>query len=277
MADIPVALAASPGSSVIVSEWPSTGAATTISELDSRRIGVCVARAPSLTHESLAEANEFCLRHDIDLLIARCRAEDTLSMQCLEADGFRLMDTLVSWRRSLDRPAPVERSGQENGTIVQPIGPADEEMVCRIAAQAFQGYNGHHHTDPRVDQQQASEVYISWAMRCCREPDAADLLLGAWRDGELVGFLALKDLGQGLCTVPLAAVAPQTQGQGVLRSLLAAVVRWLSERDYTAVEYGCVLTNIAAQKALARTGFEMSRSAHTLHKWYDRPLDERHR
>ena len=269
MADMKSALAASPGSTVIVAEKPFSGAPTTISELDSLRFGVRVARNAGLSQETLAEANAFCLRHDIDLLIARCPAEDILSMQCLEADGFRLMDTLVSWRRSLDRPAPAESTSQENGTIVQSIGPVDEEVVCRIAAQAFQGYTGHYHADPRLDQRQASEVYISWARRCCQEPDAADLLLGAWRDGEMVGFIALKALGQGLCTIPLAAVAPQTQGQGVLRGLLAAAVRWLREHEYVAVEYGCVLTNIAAQKALARTGFEMCRASHTLHKWYD--------
>ena len=269
MSDLKSAPVASPGSSVIVSGRPADGAPTTISELDSRRFGVRVARNASLTRETHSEANEFCLRHDIDLLIARCRAEDTLSMQCLEADGFRLMDTLVSWRRSLNRPAPGESIGQETDTTIQQVDPADEEVVCRIAAQAFQGYTGHYHADPRLDQQRASEVYISWAARCCREPDAADLLLGARRDGEMVGFLALKGLGQGLCTIPLAAVAPKTQGQGVLRSLLAEAVRWLSEHDYIAVEYGCVLTNIGAQKALARTGFEMCRASHTLHKWYD--------
>src|SRR5690348_6071613 len=129
MADIKSALVASPGSSVIVSERTSAGAPTTISELDSLRFGVRIARNPSLTRETLAEANEFCLRHDIDLLIARCRAEDTLSMQCLEADGFRLMDTLVSWRRSLGRPAPAEIIGRETGMTVQRVVPADEEMV----------------------------------------------------------------------------------------------------------------------------------------------------
>ena len=275
MANVKSALVASPGSSLIPSETSTGGAPaspTTISEPDSLRFGVRIARNPSLTHDTLAEANEFCLRHDIDLMIARCATEDSFSMHSLEADGFRLMDTLVSWRRSLDRPAPAEHTGQENGTLVQPIGPVDEAAVRRIAAQAFQGYSGHYHADPRLDQHQASEVYISWATRCCREPDSADLMLGARRDGELVGFLALKALGQGLCMVPLAAVAPQTQGQGVLRSLLVGAVRWLKEHNYTAVEYGCVLTNIAAQKALARAGFEMCRSAHTLHKWYDRPL-----
>src|SRR5579859_2430239 len=91
MANVKSALVASPGSSLIPSETATGGAPaspTTISEPDSLCFGVRIARNPSLTHDTLAEANEFCLRHDIDLLIARCATEDIFSMHSLEDDGF---------------------------------------------------------------------------------------------------------------------------------------------------------------------------------------------
>lgn len=240
-----------------------------LSSLDSSRFGVVVARHPHLTCADLSAAELFCEAHHVDLLIARCPVSEAHTVQCLEDDGFRWMDTLVYWRRNLAKPPTLERADTGEYTI-RPLLSDDASQVATLVRATFGHYSGHYHADARLDRDTCTAVYVDWAVKSCAQPGFADVVLGVEQAREVLGFMALKDTGDHTCDIALVAVAPQAQGRGLFRTLLAEAVHWMRERAFQFAEYSCILTNIAAQTGLARAGFEVNRSVHTFHKWFDR-------
>ncbi|MGO8949837.1 MAG: hypothetical protein ACLQUY_19715 [Ktedonobacterales bacterium] len=169
-------------------------AGTSLSALDSNRFGITVARNPTLTDDKLAATNEFCRLCGVDLLIARCATTDTVSVTALEEDGFRLMDTLIYWRLVLTSSLLPE---VRRSVHVRVLRPSDTDAEASIASQAFCSYEGHYHSDNYLNRDACTEVYVSWATRCSRDPEVADEMLGAEVAGQLVGFVALKRLSAG--------------------------------------------------------------------------------
>ena len=66
-----------------------------LSDLDTNRFGVVVARAGQASQETLPEVLEYCGENRVELLIARCSTNDVKTTHALERNGFLLMDTLV--------------------------------------------------------------------------------------------------------------------------------------------------------------------------------------
>ncbi|HEY7831989.1 MAG TPA: GNAT family N-acetyltransferase [Ktedonobacterales bacterium] len=241
---------------------------TTLSPLDSGRFGLVVARNPRVTCATLAAANTFCQRQRAALLIARCPAGDVPTVHCLEGDGFRWMDTLVYWRRALmDKPIPAR--AHLDGLSIRPLRGEDAPGVAALARAAFTDYGGHYHADARLNADAAIAVYVDWAANCCAEPGFADIVFGVEDSQQILGFMALKEVGQGTCDISLVAVAPAVQGRGLFRALLVEALHWMADRAFVAAEYSCILTNIGAQAGLARVGFELDHAVHTFHKWFD--------
>ncbi len=238
---------------------------TTFSDIDSSRFGWRIARNSQMTADEIASADSFCKHEQIDLLIARCPTSDLTTLLRLQADDYHIMDTLVRWRYQLQPSHDVVRLPV---TSVQQIDATQADAAAAIARAAFQTYDGHYHADPRLQADHATEVYASWAAHLCQSTRVEDVMLAAQHSGSSVGFIALTCADLHDWDVPLAAVAPTAQGQGVFTTMLEAAIDIARSGGGTTLDYGCVLTNIGAQKALARLGFEISASFYTFHKWF---------
>jgi GNAT superfamily N-acetyltransferase len=242
------------------------GAQVELSEIDEQRFGIRTARSTEVTCESLPGVLDYCRRHDVRLLIARCRVSELAAAQALEQAGGGLMDTLVYYARDLlSTPIPVDT----DGVSIRGIRPGDEAPVQAIAVEAFRGYVGHYHADPRPDRAKCDEAYTSWAVRSCTSREVADEVLVADRDGELLGFatLRLNSRTQGECA--LFAVAPAAQGGGVGRSLMAGGMRWCAAQGAHRMIISTQLINLAVQKVWVRVGFEPDHAYYTFHVWLD--------
>lgn len=237
-----------------------------LSALDLDRFGIVTARAPLVTAADVEPALAFCRSNRVRLLIARCRTEDLAAAQRLEAEGARLMDTLVYFAR------PVDRGVSEPSPAV-PVrllreGEADE--VLHVAADAFSGYSGHYHADPRLDRSACDAVYASWAHRSCLDPAVADRVLVAELEGRLVGFLTLKARAPGEQEIVLNGVSPRAQRHGVYRSLVLGAVAQARADGADRLVVSTQVTNVAVQRTWTRLGFEPSHSFYTFHLWLDR-------
>ena len=114
-----------------------------LAPLETERFGIVVARSPLLTSANLDEVLRFCRDHRVSMLIARVPATDLITVQALEREGFRLMDTLVRYEIALKAaPAPPISSA------IRPLKPGEDEAVVSVAQAAFAGYFGHYHADP---------------------------------------------------------------------------------------------------------------------------------
>lgn len=234
-----------------------------LSALDQQRFGFAVARDDALGR--VDEALAFCRANQVRLLIARCRSEDLGVAHALEAAGGRLMDTLVWYARRL---AEAELPANECPLAIRPYRPGDEDGVQQVAEQAFQGYLGHYHADPRLDPARVAEVYPSWALRSCQSREVAGQVLIA-DDGAVAGFATLRmnaaSEGEGV----LFAVAPRAQGRGVYRAFMLEGMRWCRASGATRMVVSTQLTHVAVQRVWVRLGFELERSSHTYHLWLD--------
>jgi len=237
-----------------------------LSPLETSRFGVRTARAQDVTFEDIPAVLDFCAREDVCLLIARCPADDLRAAQSLEQVGGRLMDTLIEYRRDLQKgPIPEE----ESSVAIRSARSEDEEALRRLAAEAFRGYRGHYHADPRLDAAKADEAYVDWAVRSCRGELADDVLVAVGEGEMLLGFITLCANRSEEVEARLFAVSAAARGTGVSRALLVGALRWSRRRGARCVSISTQITNIAAQKAWVRVGFEPSRAHYTFHVWFD--------
>ena len=237
-----------------------------LSDLDTNRFGVVVARAGQASQETLPEVLEYCGENRVELLIARCSTNDVKTTHALERNGFLLMDTLVYLRKDIRDYTPQEYVSEFN---IRAFRPGDLQQVVDVARDSFSGYKGHYHVDERLNSQAATEVYASWAERCCLDPSVAARVLVAEKDNNLVGFRAIRNNSAQQAEFILAAVAPEARSKGLYRNFVIEGLRWCKEMDTQEVLISTLLVNTPVQKACQRLGFTAHSSFYTFHKWFD--------
>lgn len=233
-----------------------------LSALDTRRWKAVTVVARDVTAESLPGVLAFCREQTAGFLIARCATGDLAAAQAMERAGFQLMDTLVYFSRDLTRGLP-ERS---NSVAIRDLAAGEAAAVRQLAARSFAGYAGHYHADARLDRRQCDEVYADWAERCCSK-EAADTVLVAADGHAIAGFVGIR-LSTLEAEVALFAVAPEAQGRGIGRALLAGALHWAAAKHAARVAISTQITNVRSQRLWTGLGFEPSRSFYTFHKWF---------
>jgi GNAT superfamily N-acetyltransferase len=243
----------------------STAPDVALSPLDEERFGVRTARSASVTVASLPAVLAFCRASDVRMLIARCDGDDFAAAQALEESGGRLMDVLVYYERDLDAPLPEDAAR----CTIDHAGADDAGEVGRVAREAFVGYRGHYHADPRLDRASATEAYASWAERSCSVPGVADTVLVARIDGAIAGFSTIRFNSEQEGEVVLNAVAPALQRRGIYRSLILRSMAWLREQGRTRFVISTHLSNVAVRRVWAQYGLVPTHSHFTFHLWFD--------
>lgn len=235
-----------------------------VSELDSNRFGYKIARAQDVSIPDIQHINEYCNQHHVDMMIARCSADALSTIQALETDGFRMMDTLVYYR--FDH---TKHTISPPSMTIRPIEIADYSMVQSIAAEAFTDYLGHYHADPKLDAMKANATYEDWALRSIENRDNTHEVLVAESDNEVVGFLTVQLHFNEQGKTVLSGVAKHAQKQGVYQALMLGGLGWMADKGANHTLTSTQITNVAVQKVWSRIGFTLDHSSHTFHKWFD--------
>jgi GNAT superfamily N-acetyltransferase len=237
-----------------------------LSAIDEDRFGVRTARVANVTEGQLDAIDAFCQANQVRMLIARCYVYELRTAQLMEGRGYSLMDTLIYYTRRLAATPIAEFS---SGVTIRPVQPEEADAVARLTAAVFRNYRGHYHADTRLDPADSDEVYTSWAYRSVMSRQVADQVLVAEREGQIVGFIAVrmnsKIEGEGA----LYGVDPAIQGHGIGRNLIIGALRWLEARQAEKMVISTQITNISSQKVWVRLGFEPMHAQYTFHKWYD--------
>lgn len=237
-----------------------------LSSLEEERFGIRSARAANITRINFPQAIEFCQRHEVTLLIARCEAAQLDAVQEMERMGFFLADTLVYYARDLKTsllPKP------DSAIIIRPMANGENVKVQAIAEEAFSGYKSHYHADERLDRKKCDEAYKDWANKACRTQDNIHEVLVAHQKDNLLAFATLRmndpQQGEGV----LFGVRPAAQGLGIYKALMTAGMNWCADRYAREMIVSTQIINIAVQKVWGRLGFEPRNYIYTLHKWFD--------
>lgn len=236
-----------------------------LSAIDEERFGVRTAIVRSLACDDVDRVLQECRDEGVELLVARCPVSDLVTAQALERAGAGLMDTLVYYTRKLDLPIPADTGS----TTIRPVRrDTDAPAVAAIAAEAFAGYTGHYHADPRLSQTACDAAYVSWAERSVLDPGVADEVLISEHDGRLVGFATLRINSPEEAEGVLFAVAPAAQGRGIYRSFMVRGLDWAVGTGAQTMVVSTQVQNVAVQKVWVRVGFEPAYAAYTFHKWF---------
>jgi GNAT superfamily N-acetyltransferase len=135
---------------------------------------------------------------------------------------------------------------------VEPLREADYERVLPLIA----GYQRFYQTEPDEERNRAF-------FRRFLAPSEGGLLLGAWKDGELVGFATLYWTFSSTHAAEAALmndlfVANEHRGEGIGLALIEASVAAARERGMRHLEWFTALDNERAQRLYERTGAERS-------------------
>lgn len=237
-----------------------------LSPLEEARFGVRTVRTQVGSVEDIQEVLRFCHASEVRLAISRCPVEPPLLAQQLEEAGFRLMDTLVTYERTLlGLPEPPS----VDGIAIQVMHPEDTPGIVEIARECFRDYAGHYHADARLDRAACEEIYPSWTRRCCENRDASHEVFTAYVEGIPVGFAAVELESDAAARVPLNAVRPEFRRRGIYTALLSSAVHWSRTRQASSLRISTQLNNLGVQSAWTKLGFTLCRAEYTFHRWFD--------
>lgn len=237
-----------------------------INDVESARFRIVVARLTS-QDEPLETVNAEAATAGVRLIIARVAAEAIDRVHDLEADGYRLMDTLVYYSRSLeDLP---EEAPPPDGIRLQLATPKDAAAVATVARAAFQGYFGHYHADPRLDDAAADEAYVQWAETSTSGCGRERPVILAIHQEEIVGFATMRLNSDEEGEFVLSGIQPSAQRGGLYSCLLGRVLREGRLLAAQQLTVSTQITNHAVQRVWARQGLILNRGVYTFHKWFE--------
>ena len=246
-----------------MAEWKKT-MLVELNNLETNRFGIIAARVIDVSASPEAIAAEAHAK-GVQMLTIRVDVSDLPRVHALEAAGYQLMDTLVYYSRDLvDLPATRQ---SVNGVTLRQATPADTVSVGKLAREAFAGYIGHYHADPRLNDAAADAAYVEWAENSTERVSGDAPVLLAEVAGRVSGFLTMRRNSPDEMEIVLNAVGPESQGKGLYTALVSESLSIARELGAGAVIISTQINNYAVQRIWARLGFFHVRSLYTFHKW----------
>lgn len=236
-----------------------------LNDLETTRFGIVAAKVIDATAspEAIAAAAH---AKGVQMLTVRVDVSDLPRVHALEAAGYQLMDTLVYYRRELTELPPTRQLANE--VTLRQATPKDAASVAKLVREAFAGYVGHYHADPRLADTAADAAYVEWAETSTARVSLETPVLLAEIAETAAGFLTLRRNSPDEMEIVLNAVDPANQGQGLYTALVAAALPLSRETGAERIITSTQINNYAVQRVWSRLGFFHCRSCYTLHKWF---------
>jgi len=213
-----------------------------------------------LLHDLVEEVRAAAVQY----LMVRVPAGDIPAIGQLESLGFRMVDGILSFGRSLQDLPP-----QSGPDIVRTAGSQHISALREIAGASFS--IDRFHSDPAIGPAKADEVQRAWIENSCT--GLADCVLVVEVDGELAGFTTLKldrlaenKLGIRMGVIELVAVLPRFRRRGLAHALSLASLHWFHRAGCQWAEVGTQVANIHAARVYQSAGFLLTASSLTLRK-----------
>lgn len=189
----------------------------------------------------------------IRLVTCRRPESDRSTLAALQSGGFRVIECLLTLARPLDRDVPAKPIG------VSLASAADADGCSAIGAAAFR--HDRFHADPAIDDRRANALKAAWARNSAM--GRADAVFVTRTGGSVTGFNACLLRGD-TAIIDLIGVAPQHQGRGLGRALVAAALAHYAGRAKRML-VGTQSCNFESLSLYQRQGFRIESSALTLH------------
>lgn len=211
-------------------------------------------------HVSLERAIEICDGSGVEWASLLVSADDVSLLTEAIRRGFGLVDVRY------DMIARLSSGGGEPGSSVATDD--DVEMLASIARSAF--HSSRFFSDEHLPNERCEDFYETWLRNSLPGP-MADLVIVDRSPAGPNGFVTVKfSDDDASASLPLVAVAPDRQGQGVGGRLLSATIDTIRSRNVHEVHVATQLSNTAAIRLYQRGGFALDRASFWLHRWNER-------
>jgi L-amino acid N-acyltransferase YncA len=232
------------------------------------RIEYVLASDRAIVARAVAQAVEALRARGVRHISARVDVADVETLAVFEADGFRLMDSLVTYITRPRKEPP--KAVREVGTI-RPFRPEDGPALVDIATEAYRGFRGRFHLDPHVPNDRADDLYREWARQCVGARMADMVLVSEGERGRLLGFLAFRrrepvSSAGGVPVFGGGLGACRADAPGAYAGLIRAGTIWAHDRDGVA-ECQTQNYNFPVIRIYEAVGAHYVRAEYTLHRW----------
>ena len=217
---------------------------------------------------AIADALTRCRASGVRHVSGRFDAEDGLALVAAERQGFRLMDTLLTYFTHPKGPAPpvVREVGR-----IRPYEARDADELLEISRDAYAGFDGRFQRDPHLPSDKAAGFYLEWARQCIAGTMAERIRVAEAASGGLIGWAGARRVqpfssvsGATMWTGSLGACRRDTPGAYV------GLIREAASTNHAAGELSETTTpasNVATANIYEACGGHFVRADHTLHAW----------
>jgi hypothetical protein len=225
----------------------------------------------SSTHTAAVAAFLARCRHaGIRHVSARVDVADHVGATVLEEQGFRLMDTLVTYISHPKRPEP--RRIKPVGTIRRYV-PADRDQILEITHEAYRGFRGRFQLDSHLPRDRSDALYVEWARQCCDSRMADRVYVADDGRGGLHGWASVR------LVEPLSSIAGVQIFGGSLGAVrldrpgaYAALIGTAARENHATgalTEAQTQSHNFAMIRVLEAVGARYARADYTFHAWLE--------
>jgi GNAT superfamily N-acetyltransferase len=241
-----------------------------LSEIDRMRFDVVTTKCIVRQSKELIFIDEWCRQHQVEFVIARVRTTDVQLAQDMENAAFRLMDTLVYFKRDLvpnDSTAIEIPAGYRLDYGVR----SNADEMEKTALLASKNYIGHYHADSALSASKSDAVYSSWTFSSAVSTEVANEIIAVYREDSLgeskLAAFATLNYKQNQCEGVLFGVHPGHRQRGLHKVLVRAAIACSAQRGCDPIISSTQLNNLQVQKNWVRERFLPSDSFYTFHQW----------
>ena len=224
---------------------------------DTQFWGLRIGRVRGDVRLSPERVDAWCAEHAIRCLYLLADANDFETARLAEVAGFRLVDTRMTYARSVTDDAC-------DGVGVRLAGDSDIPELRRIASTSYR--NTRFYFDPCFPRHLCDELYATWIERSCRGYAAAVFVAAG--AGGVEGYISCHlEPGATHGSIGLVGVDAAARGRGVAQRLIRHACGWFKSAGASRVTVVTQARNVDAQRVYQRSGFLVEDVGVWFHRW----------
>lgn len=215
--------------------------------------------------QGLKQAETYAIKESYDCWYVRIPTADVNTLNIFENNGYRHMDTLVTFTYDLKKENKEINKNIYNYNV-KLAGENDKDALSTIAKSEHNG--SRFFNDPRL-KDKANMLYAEWIKKDLENENTDVFVIE--KSGEIAGYISCNydnKIKRG--RINLIAVKREYQRMGLGKALLSYAINNFFKKGMMSVYVGTHLANLSSMNLYIKTGFKLVNAEYSLHKWFSK-------